>query len=506
MRILSKSGDEFLLLAHPSEQGVLGDYIMVQENMKSLLLQVYDQTYADTQGLMEDIVQEEIIKSSTDGIDFDPLNMNAISNILKDMRILKCKTRGYFGSGARGNTASSIPSRIASDVRRLTLAEVFDLVERKGSRRIRLGKSTDGEKLDIYAEGIDGSLNIITGKKGSGKSHLAKMIARGLANLGANVVVFDINNEYSGLSFTKDGGRSNLSERMTLLKPGEGLRFTLRYLGLSAVLGIFQNVLDIPAASLREFIRIWQMLEENGSLNMGSLSNAIKSWRCNEFVRDALISRLHSLNFSGLFTDNEERAVRVEDLVTRQGDGRIIVVSLGGVAPLVRRITVELMLGKLVSLLEGSLIPPIFLFAEEAHLYLRETYWDDLVTRMRHFGIFPTLITNQPDAIDDSIYRQADNIFLFNFTSDLDLEMISRASTADAASIKSVVRHLRKGTCLILGKVVEGMPAVVDVENLDVIPLGETKLFFTANRSPIIEKVGLQVDPLSNQSIQSSHT
>ena len=38
------------------------------------------------------------------------------------------------------------------------------------------------------------------------------------------------------------------------------------------------------------------------------------------------------------------------------------------------------------------------------------------------------------------------------------------------------------------------------------IPLGETKLFFTANRSPIIEKVGLQVDPLSNQSIQSSHT
>ena len=75
-------------------------------------------------------------------------------------------------------------------------------------------------------------------------------------------------------------------------------------------------------------------------------------------------------------------------------------------------------MNKLIELLEKSLIPPIFIFAEEAQLYIRDTYWEDLITRMRHFGIYSTFITNQPDAINDTIYRQVDNIFLFNFTND----------------------------------------------------------------------------------------
>ena len=52
---------------------------------------------------------------------------------------------------------------------------------------------------------------------------------------------------------------------------------------------------------------------------------------------------------------------------------------------------------------------------------------------MRHFGIYTTFITNQPDAISDGIYRQVDNIFLFNFTNDNDLDKISKVSLADNA-------------------------------------------------------------------------
>ena len=95
-----------------------------------------------------------------------------------------------------------------------------------------------------------------------------------------------------------------------------------------------------------------------------------------------------------------------------------------------------------MELLERTQIPPVFLFAEEAHLYVRDTYWEDIITRMRHFGIYATFITNQPDAINDGIYRQVDNIFLFNFTNDNDLDKISKVSLADRDTIRSIVKTL----------------------------------------------------------------
>jgi DNA helicase HerA-like ATPase len=151
---------------------------------------------------------------------------------------------------------------------------------------------------------------------------------------------------------------------------------------------------------------------------------------------------------------------------------------MGKMIPIVRRMVVELILNKLVDLLENDIIPPIFLFAEEAHMYIRETYWEDIITRMRHFGIYPTFITNQPDAIGDGIYRQADNIFLFNFTNDSDLEKISKVSLADSDTVKSLVKTLPHRSCLIIGKVVSDLPIVLEVAPLDTIALGETKKFF----------------------------
>src|SRR6478752_10594325 len=122
---------------------------------------------------------------------------------------------------------------------------------------------------------------------------------------------------------------------------------------------------------------------------------------------------------------------------------------------------VEVVLSKIVDLLEKVVIPPIFLFAEEAHLYVRDTYWEDIVTRMRHFGIYSTFITNQPDAINDTIYRQVDNIFLFNFTNDTDLEKISKVSLLDSSTIKSLVKTLSVGGCLSIGRIVSNLPMVV---------------------------------------------
>ena len=155
-----------------------------------------------------------------------------------------------------------------------------------------------------------------------------------------------------------------------------------------------------------------------------------------------------------------------------------LIISLHKVSAVIRKMIVELVLSKLVELLDKQLIPPIFLFAEEAHLYVKETYWDDIITRMRHFGIFTTFITNQPDALGDSIYRQVDNIFLFNFVNESDLEKISRVSLIDNDTIKSVVRTLPQRHCLVVGKVVRDLPIVAIIPPIDIVTLGATKKFF----------------------------
>jgi DNA helicase HerA-like ATPase len=339
---------------------------------------------------------------------------------------------------------------------------------------------SDNQPFEIFAEDLDGRLNIITGKKETGKSHLSKILMKSLIQYGAYVIVFDLNNEYSGLSYNLDGKRSPIADKLLLLNPGLELKFDLTYFGKPSISNMLKNALDMPSASLREFFRIWDALENKKILSLPELGKAFGTWTINELVRDALLSRFHTINSSHLFSSSvaKEKCFKFEDLVKTKAKGAAMIINMSRVSPVIRRMIVELVMSKLIELLEKSQIPPVFIFAEEAQLYIRDTYWEDLITRMRHFGIYSTFITNQPDAINDTIYRQVDNIFLFNFTNDADLEKISKVSLLDSATIKSLVKTLSHRNCLAIGKAVSNLPMVVKVDPVDVLTLGETKKFF----------------------------
>jgi hypothetical protein len=303
------------------------------------------------------------------------------------------------------------------------------------------------------------------------------VLVKTLVQHGAFVVVFDLNNEYSGLRWNRDGSPSVVNSQVRVLEPGKTLRFGLDYCGKAAISAMLRNALDMPAASLREFFRIWDWLVNKNSLGMNAIGNAVNTWSINELVRDALLSRYHVIQSSGIFTDGVG-GLELEKVTPKAGSGSGLVINMGNASPTVRRMIVELVLSKLVELLERGSIPPVFLFAEEAHLYVRETYWEDIITRMRHFGIYTTFITNQPDAISDAIYRQVDNIFLFNFTNDGDLDKISRVSLADNDTVRSIVRTLPQRHCLAIGRAVCDLPMVIKVATAEVKTMGETKKFF----------------------------
>jgi len=482
MRIIGKNNNDEILLLSLQEEVSKGDYLLVDNGNydRMLILQVYDEEYHSTQSLLDDMVKDEIINATSKGKHYDPLGISSMAKIVRDARIVRCKIRASIDAGKISSDISWLPSRVNSRIRKVSVSELNAISKRGGVYPIKIGYSySSDEEVVIYAEELDGRLNLITGKKGSGKSHLTKCMIRGLVGYGAYTVVLDLNNEYIGLAWNNNGEKSDIGDKVVFLEPGRELRFTLEYIGKAAIANMLKYALDIPSATLREFFRIWDNLHARSKLTIPNMIEAVSNLKVNELVREALLSRLYTMLTSNLFTDSD--GTRLEDIVRARCNGMAMIIGMGKVPPLVRRMTVELLLTKLIELLEDAKVPPLFLFAEEAHLYLRDTYWDDVVTRMRHFGIFTTFITNQPDAINDSIYRQLDNIFLFNFTNENDLEKISKVSLVDSESVKSIVRTLPPRHCMVIGNVVNNLPIVIRTAEEEMLMLGETRRFFKSN-------------------------
>lgn len=478
MKILQKEGDEYHLLALPNEESNLGDYLAIEDNSvkKSLILQVMEAKYANIPGILEELLRDGL-SNRLEGDELDPLNVNSQLLLLKDMKLLICKVRGVIEKERPTPYGSFLPSRNYSTINSLAIEHL--LYRKEVNRPIEVGETIKKGKVFIDAESLDGRLNIITGRKGTGKSHLSKILILGLVEHGAPCLVLDINGEYVNLSTKKHGGNHRrYIDKIVPLTPGKNLKFNLRKIGLSPILNMLIYALDLPWNSTRTFIRIWRELARNGKLTLEELNGAIYSWKCHESVREAIQSRLYSMADSGMFADDPMDTIDIRELLRTIKDGGALIINLKGQSAITRRMLVELLLGKLKELLSREVIPPIFLFAEEAHLYLRDTYWDDIVTRMRHLGLFTTFVTNQPSSIQETIYRQVDNIFLFNFLNDKDLEAISRVAKIDTESVKLIVRELPPRHCLMIGDAVQNFPIVVKVRDLEVNTMGETRLFF----------------------------
>jgi len=479
MKILRKESDDILVIASARERVRVGDYIVAAEGERSLVLQVYDERYLDIEGIEEEIAREEVLSASAPGTTADPADLATISTLIRDMRILLCKPRGTVFEGRLTQRADWMPSRTSSKVSRLMIEDLTEALPPLGTRMIKVGTvDSDSSGFAIPAESLDGRITVITGRKESGKSHLAKMLLRGLLEQGAYSIVFDLNDEYSSIGQRKDGSRTPVDAKVRAMRPGRDLKFSLSTVGLRSIVNLLSHSLDMPGTSLREFVKIWEQLEARNELSLASLELAISQWRCNEFVRDALFARYHTIASCGLFSDSAHQQFDLQAFFDLNLGGASLIVTLSGVSPLNRRMVVELMLSKVVELLERRRIPPVFLFAEEAHLYLRDTYWEDLITRMRHFGVFTVFVTNQPDAIDQKIYRQVDNIFLYSFSNDSDLNLVSQASMADADTVKAIVRTLPPKMCLLLGYAVRNLPVVVSVDPFDSPASGTTRRFF----------------------------
>jgi DNA helicase HerA-like ATPase len=454
-----------------------GDYLLIDDKKlkKGLMVQVIDIQFANLPGILEDILRDAMTEDSVQGCDYDPFNISSQIAVLKDTKLLVCKIRGAIEGGKAKTEASWLPSRTTSRIVPYPIEKLAST--RDGKRPVTLGR-TRSDSLTVDVKMLDGRLNIITGKKGVGKSHLSKLLILSLVQNGAPCLIIDINGEYVNIGRGKNDEPNAVADKISVLKPGQNLRFSLAGVGLKTFLNTMIYALDLPRTSSKVFSRMWNELERNGNLNLDSLNDSIRRFPCHESVREAIYSRFNTLLDLELFTNDPSQAFDFSTFEKKMNEGHAYVINMKDEHPISRRLIVELFISKVTEELSEMRLKAVFLFAEEAHFYLRETYWDDIVTRMRHLGIFTTFVTNSPDTVQESVYRQADNIFMFNFTNEHDLDAVSKVAKIDAESLKSIVKDLPAHNCLIVGDIVRDFPVVVNVKPLDVQTMGQTRHFF----------------------------
>ena len=480
MKILKKEGDVLQLLAFPSDMEMRkGDYLVAEDGQgKKALLQVIDVGYANTPGMLEDLLRTMSTEKVEVETRADTLNICSFTLLIKDARVISAKIRAIVEYGKVAHGSSWLPSRFSGKIRKAGRGLLKEVGRLTNNHPISLGE-VGGEAFSFDADSLDGRLTIVTGKKETGKSHAAKLICTSLVEHGAAVLVFDVNGEYANLGRSKEGAPNNIYGRTIVLEPGASFKITMEEAGLGVMLDILAHIYDTPATSCREFARIWRHLRHAGiPINFESIEVALENTGIHDSVREALSSRISALGSTGFFTQRATEATHLDRVINCSKGGLLLVLNMRNLFASTRRMVVECVLSQVGGFLGKSLVPPLFLVAEEAHLYLKNTYWDDLVTRMRHLGLFPIFVTNQPDTIPQTVYRQADNILLFNFTNDLDLEAISRASRADSESVKRIATALPPRHCLALGHLVGDLPLVVSVRGLNAMTMGETRLFF----------------------------
>jgi DNA helicase HerA-like ATPase len=167
---------------------------------KALIAQVIDVQFAAVPGVLE-----ELLRTLPDGgeplqgEDIDPMEIAPHITYIQDASLLICKIRATLENEMLSPSSSWLPISLAIHHQETLHTHAFEDGKGRWKTAYHLGGTKDSSLLTIDASAIDGTLNIITGKKGCGKSHLSKLLMVNLVGYKATVVIFDLNGEYSSL-------------------------------------------------------------------------------------------------------------------------------------------------------------------------------------------------------------------------------------------------------------------------------------------------------------------
>ncbi len=391
-----------------------------------------------------------------------------------------------------------IPTRDVT-VERTSDEAVFANATRNLGHPLQLGYTLSGHPFLVEGQDLE-KVNVVTGVKGSGKSHLSKVILLQLIAQGAPCVVFDINREYIHLPKAEIDPATGQTTRRGIvhLEAGGNFRLGVRQFGLPPLMTLLQRF-GLPEVSALYFenrlTRLWAEAEslerERGRAPYVGLEQIIQMAEGHEFggganalvVNQAIRSRLEAVKNTHIFARTMQEAASLSESYHRIRQGGALVIDISGLSNLAREGFVQAIIELVKDLCLGEIhqgshrFP--FIFFEEAHLYVSRQSIDYIVTRARHLGITSFFVTNMIHGLDETILRQADNLFLLRIPFEDDVRHVSRGAATDYETMAAFVRRLRQHHALVIGNATAQYPLMFKVDPLAGInTAGETRFFF----------------------------
>jgi hypothetical protein len=340
--------------------------------------------------------------------------------------------------------------------------------------KIFLGRTLEGKEFSPGGRALE-KVNVIVGAKGSGKSHLAKVILLGLIRAGAPCLVLDVNREYGGLP------------EVRTYSVGKDFKLGVREIGVEA-LSVILEAFGTPATSLLYFeTRLSRLFREKkefiGIDELISMAEEgefypTQSGYAADAVNRTLRSRLEALKLTGMVARSQLEASSFTGVWKEIREGGAVAFDLSGLSTPARMGFAQALLRFLFALVEEEEKVP-FVFFEEAHLYVTPQGIDALVTRARHTGITSFFITNTPTALPEGVLRAADNLFVFRLLLEEDIKWVAKSGMIEESSLFVLVKALPQHACLALGEISGRYPLILGPDPLlGCETRGKTRYYF----------------------------
>jgi hypothetical protein len=480
MYLLTKEGDDLAIVFSPEERLRIGDNL----DIDGVVAQVVDIQFADLRGVLEHILRKSLITKSETQEHIQP-EVKSIIDSLTDQKLAIAKIRGRLveatdekGEKKRvfktGLSEFNI-SRAKAKINILNQQELFDALDLCFPDTCDFAKtlSTDPKPFDILAERL--GINLITGMKGSGKSYSAKRLLLKLIERNVLTIVFDLNGEYLNLWKAEENTPNKYSQVFRVFKPGLRRATAFEHPFLIPLNEIsyddFANFFNVPqgTSTYQQIFQFWRR-NRNRQFDLNDLE-AFANMVPNDAVRDALIGRIEAARALRIFGPS----TLTTTIANMSENGGALIINLAQVSSWERSIMVDFILRKLTQMGQSGAIKPISLFLEEAQLYVEQSKMINILTRMRHLGIFPTFITNDPRTLPDEVYSLLDNLVAFMFKNEDELRQLAKSGLIDKKSIDAL-KHLEKRQCIVVGNLTSNYPIFVQIDpQVGVVMGGETK-------------------------------
>ena len=472
MRILNKKGDEIYILCRPDESLRIGDCL----NIGGIIAQVIDVEYATLPGILEHILRKSLLEGA-ETEEYIQRETKTFLDTLSDHRLAITKIRGtYDGKEFKPGFTELSVDRSNAPISLMKPEEIANMLKLKSKYMADLGETATREPMNFQLMLDKLGINLITGMKGSGKSYAAKKMLLKLIENGKVIVVFDLNGEYVNLWRDEQGKPGIFAGRVRVLNPKATtatasevpLRIPLNEVGYDEFAS-FTNT--NPASQMyNELIVFWG---RKGPFDLDDLESWVNDIE-NKYVRTGLLGKIRMAKALHLFGQFDIKG----HITQMEQSGGALIVNLRGTRRKEREVIVEFVIRRLANLRTKKAIRPICLFAEEAQLYVTRAMWDDILTRMRHYGIFPTFITNDPTTLPDEVFSLCDNLISFKFENMDDLKQISKAKMIDLDTLK-LLKNIEFFQCLIIGDLTNDFPILVGITpQKEVMMGGETQRLF----------------------------